>query len=193
MRDAAAEVGLDSRPDPTMRRIPDVIAGERRVPPGAQRPAAREKDLLVAVRGGCCSPMDDCEQLVEPCEEVADGMLPACPRMRLLVTSREARRQGEQVMLPPGERTRRKWPCLFSCPPLACIVAGVDRGCIWGVVPCSSWGRVISVVAAGGDRRTRVRAWCGWRVFAHRRLEGAELSCWSFSMSRRRRSPQPAS
>ena len=70
------------------------VAGEPAARPLADKLAdyLREKELLVV--------LDNCEHLIEACAQVADGVLRAAPRVRILVTSRERLGVAGEALLP---------------------------------------------------------------------------------------------
>jgi predicted ATPase/DNA-binding SARP family transcriptional activator len=62
--------------------------------------------------------LDNCEHLRDACAELANVLLPACPRLRLLATSREP-------LGVPGEID-------YPVPPLGCAAAGEETGDLGG-------------------------------------------------------------
>ena len=70
------------------------VAGEPAARPLADKLTdyLREKELLVV--------LDNCEHLIEACAQVADGVLRAAPRVRILVTSRERLGVAGEALLP---------------------------------------------------------------------------------------------
>jgi non-specific serine/threonine protein kinase len=69
-------------------RVPQAVAAAAGVPPQRERALL---DGLVAAFGSrqVLLVLDNCEHLVEACAEVATQLLRACPRLRVLVASRE--------------------------------------------------------------------------------------------------------
>jgi len=93
-------VELASLADPGL--VEQTVAAALAVPHDRERPARvalqdylREKQLLLV--------LDNCEHLVEACARLATALLHACPRLRILATSREALgTEAERTYLVPS-------------------------------------------------------------------------------------------
>src|SRR5439155_22204930 len=86
-RDGVRIVELGTLDDPAL--VEPAVAATLGVQEGHDRSllltlaeAVRPRQLLLV--------LDNCEHLVEACAALADGLLRACPRLRILATSREA-------------------------------------------------------------------------------------------------------
>jgi non-specific serine/threonine protein kinase len=70
------------------RRLPQVVATIFGLQEGLDRPFAEV--VVDALRPrGLLLVLDNCEHLIQPCAELADAVLRACPRVAILATSRE--------------------------------------------------------------------------------------------------------
>jgi predicted ATPase/DNA-binding SARP family transcriptional activator len=82
--------------------VPQAVASALGVREEAQRPlmstlvdALRSRELLLV--------LDNCEHLIDPCAQLAETLLSACPKLRILATSREALGlAGETTWLVPS-------------------------------------------------------------------------------------------
>jgi predicted ATPase/class 3 adenylate cyclase len=82
--------------------VPQSVAAVLSIREESQRPLTEtlrdkisDRELLLV--------LDNCEHIIEACAHLADALLRACPRLRILATSREALRIG-------GETTILVWP-----------------------------------------------------------------------------------
>jgi predicted ATPase len=100
-------------------RVPATIAEALRL--RRRGPDWEPADLAAAIgTGELLLVLDNCEHLVRSCAEVTDGLLRACPELRILATSREP-------LGVPGEVTWRVPSLSFPPGPLTVVAEEADR------------------------------------------------------------------